>query len=240
MTSTGAHAAPGPAPQPVPRVAIVDDSRLFTEGLSLLLTSAGWEVAFTATTGAEVLAILSSGVDLPDVLVMDIEMPPTRRDEGLVTAREIRRRGIDVPILVLSSHLRESSAVALLQEDHQGIGFLSKDGAVDVDRLLDAVRRLQSGEPVVDDELVRLLLRRPRTQRRIDDLTPRERDVLARMAEGRSNRGIAEVMHLSERTVEGHVSNLLTKLDVDRSTSTHTRVGAVLAWLSARHHAPAG
>lgn len=215
------------------RVAIADDSPLFTSGLELLLAAEGVNVLYTVRTGAALLARLH-GDEVPDIVIMDIEMSADQRDEGLVTARELRRCGVTVPILILSSHLRESDALAFLTEGHEQIGFLSKDGAVNLDKLLDAFNRLRAGEPVVDDQLVNLLIRRPRVARRLNDLTNREREVLSLMAEGRSNNGIATALQLSERTIEGYVANVFDKLELERDATNHARVRAVLTWLSMR------
>lgn len=220
------------------RIAIADDSEVWIGGLEKVLENTPVEIAYTVRSGSTLLECLTR--DMPDLVVMDVQMPPEGNDAGLVTAREIRRLGHSVPVLILSAYLSDSGALELLQEGHEAMGFLSKAGATDRTRLLGAFSRLAAGETVVDDALVRLLLRRPHTARRLDTLTERERDVLSAMAEGRSNRGIADLLVLSERTVEGHISSLLSKLNLNRGREGHARVAAVLLWLSARPRSQEG
>ena len=167
----------------------------------------------------------------PDVAIIDIRMPPRQADDGLRAAVEIRRRLPETGVLVLSQYVEESYALDLVAESAERLGYLLKDRVADVDRFLDAVRRVGEGGSALDPEVVAQLIGRRRSDDPIDELTPREREVLALMAEGRSNQAIADQLVVSERAVEKHVTNIFSKLRLDPAPEDHRRVLAVLAYL---------
>ena len=212
------------------RVVIADDSVLLREGLARLLTEASFEVIGQAGNADELLAEVAAGD--PDVAIVDIRMPPTHTDEGLRAARELRKRHPGIGVLVLSQFVRPSYALELLEDGADGIGYLLKDRVSDVDELAESVRRVADGGSVLDPSVVAQLVDRRRSA---DDplgrLTDREGEVLALMAEGRSNRAIAERLVVTEHTVEKHVQNILAKLDIFESADDHRRVLAVLTFL---------
>ena len=211
------------------RVVIADDEVLLRDGLDRLLTEAGFDVVGKAGTAGE----LRREVELarPDVAIVDIKMPPTHTDEGLVAAREIRASHPDVGVLVLSHYLESHYAIRLLEQHPGGVGYLLKERVSSVGVLADALARVHEGECVVDPTIVSRLLRRARPARPLGQLTDREREVLALMAEGRSNKGICERLFLGPKTVEGHVRNIFTKLGLGESADDHRRVLAVLSYL---------
>lgn len=211
------------------RVAIADDSALFRHGLALLLQTAGIEVTVQARSGAELVALLPSNP--PDVAVLDIRMPPTYTDEGLITATLVRKNFPEIGVLVLSTYAETAYAVQLLSDNANAVGYLLKDRVDDVASLLDALHRIISGETVVDPEVVRRLLERRTKSGAIDQLANRERDVLELMAQGRSNAGIARHLNLSTKTVEKHIASLLTHLGINGGVNDNRRVLAVLTWL---------
>ena len=211
------------------RVALADDSALFRDGLAVLLRAAGAEVVLQARTGEELIGGLDDG--LVDVAILDIRMPPTYTDEGLVAASRIREEFPGVGVLVLSTYAETAYAVALLSTSTGGTGYLLKDRVDDVASLLDALERIAAGETVVDPDIVRRLLSRRRNTAVIDRLADRERDVLELMAQGRSNAGIAHALYLSTKTVEKHIANVFTHLDLVGGTDDNRRVLAVLTWL---------
>ena len=212
------------------RVVIADDSVLVREGVSRLLAEAGFDVVGQAGDVDELLREV--GEKEPDVAIVDIRMPPTHTDEGLRAARELRRRHPLLGVLVLSQYVRPSYAFELLADDARGVGYLLKDRVSDLRELSDAVRRVGEGGSVLDPSVVSQLVgRRRQGHDPIDDLTERERQVLALMAEGRSNRAIAERLVITERTVEKHVRSILGKLHIAGSPDDHRRVLAVLAYL---------
>jgi DNA-binding NarL/FixJ family response regulator len=213
------------------RIAIADDSMLLREGLARLLAEAGFDVVATVASGEELIALVST--DPPDVVIVDIKMPPTFSDEGILAAQSIKRDQPGVGVLVLSQYLDSRYAVRLLEEVPDGVGYLLKERVSDLAVLADAVRRVRDGECVVDPTIVSRLMKRRRERTPIDMLTPRERAVLALMAEGRTNRGIGDLLSLSGKTVEAHVSQIFHKLDLERSTSDHRRVLAVVMHLRA-------
>jgi DNA-binding NarL/FixJ family response regulator len=212
------------------RVVIADDSLLLREGVSRLLAEAGFEVVGQAGNADELLHEVAESH--PDVAIVDIRMPPTHTDEGLRVARELRSRYPALGVLVLSQYVRPSYAFELLADDASGVGYLLKDRVSDLNELSDAVRRVGDGGSVLDPSVVAQLVGRRRPgDDPIDDLSEREREVLALMAEGRSNRAIAERLFITERTVEKHVKNILMKLRISATQDDHRRVLAVLAYL---------
>jgi DNA-binding NarL/FixJ family response regulator len=212
------------------RVVIADDSVLLREGVARLLTEAGFDVVGQAADADELLLeVADKG---PDVAIVDIRMPPTHTDEGLRAARQLRSLYPELGVLVLSQFVRPSYAFELLADDASGVGYLLKDRVSDLHELSDAVHRVGEGGSVLDPSVVAQLVgrRRPRNDP-IDELTERERDVLALMAEGRSNHAIAERLFITDRTVEKHVKSIFMKLKISATQDDHRRVLAVLAYL---------
>jgi DNA-binding NarL/FixJ family response regulator len=213
------------------RVVVAEDSTLLREGLTRLLAEAGFEVASSVEDAPALLAAVER--HRPRVAIVDIRLPPTRTDEGLRAAREIRRRHRGTGVLVLSQYVRVSYAAELLQEGASGLGYLLKDRVSDVAEFTTAVRRVASGgsvfDPIVIDSLVG---RRDRPDDPLRALSPREREVLAMMAEGRTNQAIAERLGLAERTVEKHCTGIFAKLGLPASADDHRRVLAVLRYLN--------
>jgi serine/threonine-protein kinase len=212
------------------RVVLADDSVLLREGMARLLVAAGMDVVGQAGDGAELHALLATGY-APDVVVTDIRMPPTHTDEGIRAALAIRAAHPDVAVLVLSQHLQTSYAVRLLSDGAQGMGYLLKDRVARADELPDAVRRVAAGEAVVDPEVVSRLVSKRREGSALAALTAREGDVLALMAEGRSNQAICARLALSPKTLETHVRSIFQKLGVTAGPNDHRRVLAVLTYL---------
>lgn len=212
------------------RIAIADDAMLIREGLARLLADSGCEVVATASGPDQLLAIVDTTPSL-DAVVLDVRMPPTHTDEGITLAHRLRERHPQLGVLVLSQYLESHYASLLLQDAPEHTGYLLKDRLTEVGVLVDALRRVTAGECVIDPTIISRLLRRPRTIRDLDRLTARERDVLAMMAEGRSNAAIAERLVLGPRTVEAHVRQILQKLDLPESREDHRRVLAVLRYL---------
>jgi DNA-binding NarL/FixJ family response regulator len=213
------------------RVVIADDSVLLREGVTRLLAEAGFEVVGQAGDADELLREVEDKA--PDVAIVDIRMPPTHTDEGLQAARELRSRYPALGVLVLSQYVRPSYAFELLSDDARGVGYLLKDRVSNLDELTDAVTRVGEGGSVLDPTVVSQLVgRRRQGHDPVDDLSEREREVLALMAEGRSNRAIAERLFITERTVEKHVKSIFGKLALPASADAHRRVLAVLAYLS--------
>ena len=213
------------------RVVIGEDQALLREGIARLLEEAGFDVVGQAGDAVDLRRKV--GAHKPDVAVVDIQMPPTRTDDGLRAAIEIRSQHPCTRVLVLSQYVEERYAVDLIGECAEGVGYLLKDRVGDLDEFADAVRRVGEGGSVLDPEVVTRMLARPRHQNPLDDLSPRERDVLELMAQGRSNQGIAEKLWITESAVEKHVTAIFEKLGLERDFEDHRRVLAVLAFLRA-------
>jgi DNA-binding NarL/FixJ family response regulator len=211
------------------RVVIADDETLLREGIARLLDDAGLRVVGKAGTAEELLRRVE--LTRPDVAIVDIRMPPTHTDEGLVAAQEIRSSHPEVGVLVLSHYVESHYAMRLLEEHPSRSGYLLKERVSDVAVLVDALRRVEDGECVLDPTIVSRLLSRPRDPSALDELTEREREVLSLIAEGHSNEGIANGLYLSPKTVETHVRHILQKLGIHESAAYHRRVLAVLAYL---------
>lgn len=211
------------------RVVLAEDSVLFREGLARLLREAGFDVVGQAGDSEELLALVRSY--RPDVAVVDIRMPPTYTNEGLVAARTIRQEAEGVGVLILSQYVEAEHAMRLIADGADGLGYLLKDRVLDLAQFADFVRQVGEGGSVIDPAVVSLLLSRSRTRGPLDELTARERDVLALMAEGRSNHAIGERLFLSPKTVETHVGSIFSKLGLLPAPDDHRRVLAVLAYL---------
>ncbi len=211
------------------RVVIAEDSVLLADGLRRLLVAEGHTVVVHGTADATVAA-LGPGADLPDVLVTDVRMPPTHTDEGLRAAVHLRSLHPALPVLVLSQYVEQRYASELFAGDVRGLGYVLKDRVADVDEFLAALGRVADGGTVIDPEVVAQILARSRRSG-LAALTPREREVLALMAEGRSNSAIAERLVVGLPAVEKHVTSILTKLGLQQDADDHRRVLAVLRWL---------
>ncbi|GAB3122853.1 response regulator transcription factor [Streptomyces calidiresistens] len=217
------------------RAVIAEDSVLLREGLTRLLTDRGLEVVAGVGDGeALVRAVeeLAAGDGVPDVAVVDVRMPPTHTDEGLRAAVRLRQRYPDLGVLVLSQYVEEQYATELLAGSSRGVGYLLKDRVAEVREFTDAVRRVAEGGTALDPEVVSQLLGRSRRQDVLAALTPREREVLGLMAEGRTNAAIAAALVVSHGAVEKHVSNIFLKLGLAQSDTDHRRVLAVLTYLN--------
>jgi DNA-binding NarL/FixJ family response regulator len=210
------------------RVVVGDDSVLLREGIVRLLEDAGFEVAGQAGDAEDLVRKVAA--HKPDLAIVDIRMPPTNTDDGLRAALEIRRRLPDIGVLVLSQYVEERYALELVEDRADGCGYLLKDRVADVDGFIDAVRRVGAGGSALDPEVVATMLGRRRDDP-LTELTEREREVLALIAEGRSNHAIAEQLVVTERAVEKHVTSIFSKLDLAPTAEDHRRVLAVLAFL---------
>jgi DNA-binding NarL/FixJ family response regulator len=211
------------------RVILADDAALIRQGLARLLGEQGFEIVAEVGDAAALLAAVDAAP--PDAVIVDIRMPPTFTSEGLEAAQLIRARHPQVGVLVLSQHIDAAYARNLLDERAGRVGYLLKDRIADVASLVDALVRVHAGETVVDPGLVSELISAPRREDPLADLTPREREVLALVAEGRTDRGIAEALWLSPKTVETHVHTIFRKLDLPTSHAENRRVHAVLTFL---------
>jgi DNA-binding NarL/FixJ family response regulator len=214
------------------RAVIAEDSVLLREGLSRLLTEAGIEVVGQAGDAEDLMR--KTRAHKPNVVITDIRMPPSQTDEGLRAAQVIRSEFPSTGVLVLSQYVEEGYALELLGENAEGVGYLLKDRVADIDRFLDAVRRVADGGSALDPEVVSTMLGRKRRDDPLSELTPREREVLELMAEGRTNSAIAEQLVVTERAVEKHVTNIFGKLGLAATADDHRRVLAVLTFLKAR------
>jgi DNA-binding NarL/FixJ family response regulator len=213
------------------RVVVADDSVLLREGVVRLLQEGGFDVVAQAGDAEDLLRKV--GAHKPDVAIVDVRMPPTHTDEGLRAAAEIRERFPQTSVLVLSQFIETGSALELLTASAAGVGYLLKDRVADIERFTEAVRRVGEGGSALDPEVVSTLLGRRRRDDPLEALTPREREVLELMAEGRSNNAIAEAMVITERAVEKHVTSIFGKLGLSPTAEDHRRVLAVLAFLRA-------
>jgi len=215
------------------RVVVADDAAILREGLALLLQAAGFEVVGMAADAEGLYPLVEKC--RPDVVVLDIRMPPTYTDEGLQAARTIRARWPGTGIMVLSQYVRPAYALELLSEGAGGVGYLLKERVSDVQELSSSIRRVAAGGSVLDPKVVEQLVGQPRHGAdRLGQLTWREREVLALMAEGRSNRAIAERLVVTDHTVEKHVKNIFAALGLPPSADDHRRVLAVLTFLNSR------
>jgi DNA-binding NarL/FixJ family response regulator len=213
------------------RVVIADDSVLLREGLARVLTEGGFEVAAQAANADELRQAVRRFK--PDVAIVDVRMPPTHTDEGARAAVEIRAEHPKVGVLVLSQVIEAAHALRLFSERPDGFGYLLKDRVLEIDDFLDAVRRVGKGGTAIDPEVIGQLVGRRRDDDPLEDLTPREREVLGLMAEGLSNRGICEKLVVSPKTVETHVNGIFLKLGLMPAPDEHRRVLAVLTFLRA-------
>jgi DNA-binding NarL/FixJ family response regulator len=213
------------------RVVLADDQMLLRAGVARLLEDAGMEVVAQAGDAEDLLRKV--GAHRPDVAIVDVRMPPTHTDEGLRAAAKIREEHPGVGVLVLSGIVEEAYAMELFADGADGLGYLLKDRVADLDRFVESVQRVGDGGSALDPEVVARLLGRRRREDPLEALTPREREVLGLMAEGRSNTGIAEQLVVSERAVEKHVTSIFTKLGLAPAAEDHRRVLAVLAHVRA-------
>ena len=211
------------------RVVIAEDSVLMREGIASLLEGAGFEIVGKSSTADDLLLKVRSYK--PHVAIVDIRMPPNHTDEALVAAKEIREQHPEVGVLVLSQYVEPSYAMELIADDAEGVGYLLKDRIPDVDEFRSSVRRVAEGGSALDPAIVTQLVGRRRSDDPVETLTPREREVLELMAEGRSNQSIAQKLVVTERAVEKHVTSIFGKLRLPATAEDHRRVLAVLAFL---------
>jgi DNA-binding NarL/FixJ family response regulator len=211
------------------RVIIADDSVLFREGLARVLEGADFEIAGQAGNVEDLYRLLAR--ERVSLVIVDIRMPPTQTDEGLLAARRIRQEYPDIGVLLLSHHVESHHALELLGESPDHVGYLLKDRVSDLDEFIDALRRVGAGGSAVDPTIVSQLLRRKRSRDLVDELTDREKSVLAQMAEGRSNEAIAKALGISPKTLEAHIGTIYSKLGLEPGGSEHRRVLAVLNYL---------
>jgi DNA-binding NarL/FixJ family response regulator len=214
------------------RVVIAEDQALLRTGLVRLLRDAGFDVVAEAADAPDLVRKVAA--HRPDLVITDVRMPPGHTDDGLRAAGEIRERFPGTAVVVLSQYVMERAAVDLVGTDASGVGYLLKDRVADLDTFIDALNRVANGGSALDPDVVSRMIGRRDTDD-LDRLTPREREVLRLMAEGRSNRGIAETLVVTQDAVEKHVNNLLRKLDITGAPTDHRRVMAVLTFLQREH-----
>jgi DNA-binding NarL/FixJ family response regulator len=219
------------------RILVADDSALIRDGLRHLLPTRGFEVADAVADAPTLLDAVRR--TRPDVALIDIRMPPSYTDEGIAAATTIHERYPNVAVIVLSQHIDADYALSLIRNDPTRCGYLLKDRITNIDVLADAVHRVGRGETVVDPELVNLLLARPATKSRLEELTAREREVLALLAQGLTDRGVGERLWLTPKTVETHIRHILAKLNLPTDTHHNRRVLAVLTYLREEKAQPA-
>ena len=215
------------------RVIIVDDAVLLREGIARLLTEAGLDVVSQSGDATSLLDDVA--IHVPDLVVLDIRMPPTHTTEGLEAALALREQFPDLGVLLLSQHIETRYAFELIASGAAGVGYLLKDRVMDVGSFIASVERVASGETAIDPLVVSRLLDRERRDNPLDQLTPREREVLGLLAQGRDNGQVAAALHLNERTVESHIARIFSKLGLLPEVEGHRRVHAVLTYLE---HAP--
>jgi DNA-binding NarL/FixJ family response regulator len=213
------------------RVVVADDSVLLREGIVRILSDSGFDVVGQAGDAEDLVRKVAA--HKPDIAVVDVRMPPTNTDDGLRAAQKIRAEYPGCGVLVLSQYIEEGYALELLSENAEGVGYLLKDRVADVERFTESVRRVGEGGSALDPEVVAQLLGRRRREDPLEELSPREREVLELMAEGRSNHAIAEAMVVTERAVEKHVTSIFGKLKLPPTAEDHRRVLAVLRFLRA-------
>jgi DNA-binding NarL/FixJ family response regulator len=213
------------------RVVVADDSVLLREGIVRILADSGFDVVGQAGDAEDLIRKVSA--HKPDVAIVDVRMPPTNTDDGLRAAQKIRAEQPNTGVLVLSQYIEEGYALELLSENAEGVGYLLKDRVADVERFTESVRRVGEGGSALDPEVVAQLLGRRRREDPLGELSPREREVLELMAEGRSNNAIAAQMVVTERAVEKHVTSIFGKLKLPPAAEDHRRVLAVLRFLRA-------
>jgi DNA-binding NarL/FixJ family response regulator len=213
------------------RVVLADDTMLLREGVALLLGEAGFDVVAQAGNAEDLIDAVAE--TSPQVAIVDLRMPPTHTDEGLKAAIAIRASHPKVGVLVLSQHADVGLAMKLLDGGAEGVGYMLKDRVSELEDFADAIRRVAAGGSALDPTIVSQLLSKRREHGPLDEITPREREVLELMAEGRSNQGIAERLDISERGVQKHVTNIMDKLGIPAGTDDHRRVLAVLTFLRA-------
>ena len=233
MTSGVAPVEPG-GTQPALRIVVADDSLFLREGIVRILERAGHDVVGVAGDGAALLAVVEA--TRPDLAIVDIRMPPTHTDEGLQVVRSVRAaHGTAIGLLVLSQYLEPAFAHELVTTIGPGSGYLLKERVADSTVFADAVRRVASGQVVIDPDIVARLLR-PAARDELADLTEREREVIALLAEGRTNQAIGDTLRIATKTVETHVNAIFSKLGLEPAEDDNRRVLAVLAYLRARGH----
>lgn len=209
---------------------VIEDAPLMRRGITQVLLDAGFQVVPDVDDADQLLAVVAAGRPV-DVAIVDIRMPPTFTDEGIRLLENIRATGCTTGVLLLSMYLDPSYAIRALANGHQGVGYLLKDRIADLDAFVDCVRRVAAGGSAIDPEVIAALARRPSNELTLQRLTPREQDVLRLIAEGRSNRSIADCLSLTDKTVATHISHIFQKLDLEPDSFSHRRVLAVLTWL---------
>jgi DNA-binding NarL/FixJ family response regulator len=227
-TGTAGHKR-GTTAAPLLRVVVGEDQPIAQEGLVTVLQKAGFEVVGVAADAEDL--VRKANAHKPDVIVTDIRMPPGLDDDGLQAAKAIRTEHPEIGVLVLSQYLEDHYPLQLMSQGTQGVGYLLKERVGDLTAFTDAVRRVANGGSALDPEVVQCMVDRPRAESAIDSLTPREREVMALMAEGRSNQGIADRLVVTVAAVERHVTSIFAKLGLRQTTEDHRRVQAVLLYL---------